>query len=193
MDITSEIRLQVTGFCLAYSSLLSDTLRWGCCPLWGGSHDKELREASGQQLWGAESCNNLKVNLEADHPPVKLWLDRTASLLTPEPGLVRDPEPEDPAKPCLDSWCRSCERMCLLFWATKYVAIGDNFLSSSKNKQTYYAFSGRHTPKQWNSVPQTFSHFSPKNNCCLFKNFVVCRNFWFYSFTRAFLLYSDQI
>lgn len=120
MDITSEIRLQVTGFCLAYSSLLSDTLRWGCCPLWGGSHDKELREASGQQLWGAESCNNLKVNLEADHPPVKLWLDRTASLLTPEPGLVRDPEPEDPAKPCLDSWCRSCERMCLLFWATKW-------------------------------------------------------------------------
>lgn len=61
-----------------------------------------------------------RVNLEADHPPVKLWLDRTSSLLTPEPGLVRDPEPKDPAKPCLDSWCRIYERMCLLFWATKW-------------------------------------------------------------------------
>ena len=72
------------------------------------------------------------VNLEAGHPPVKLWLDRTAFPLTPEPGLVRDPESEDPAKPCLDSWCRSCERMCLLFWAAKWWGnlVGSNTTSA---------------------------------------------------------------
>ena len=72
------------------------------------------------------------VNLEAGHPAVKLWLDRTAFPLTPEPGLVRDPEPEDPAKPCLDSWCRSCERMCLLFWAAKWWGnlVGSNTTSA---------------------------------------------------------------
>lgn len=54
------------------------------------------------RLQGTESCQQLR-ELRRESFPVSLS-DETPAWLTLDCNLMRNPETEDPAKPCLDSW-----------------------------------------------------------------------------------------